>query len=46
MARFGDAMLGALPIKVSLPGMGIQDNLGDKVKKLGSPVGKFGNGGA
>jgi len=26
--------------------MGIQDNLCDKVKKLGSPVGKFGNGGA
>ncbi|MDI1342970.1 MAG: DUF2493 domain-containing protein, partial [Pseudolabrys sp.] len=42
-----DAMLNVLPIGVIVfPGSGIQDNLGDKARKLGIPVWKFGNGGA
>ena len=42
-----DAMLNVLPIGVIVfPGSGIQENLGDKARKLGIPVWKFGNGGA
>ena len=42
-----DQMLDVLPIGVMLfPGNGIQENLGDKAKKLGIPVWKFGTGGA
>ncbi len=38
-----DAMLQTLPIGVMVfPGTGIQENLGDKAKKLGIPVWKFG----
>ena len=42
-----DQMLDVLPIGVMLfPGNGIQENLGDKARKLGIPVWKFGTGGA
>ena len=42
-----DQMLDVLPIGVILfPGNGIQENLGDKARKLGIPVWKFGTGGA
>ncbi len=38
-----DAMLQTLPIGVMIfPGTGIHENLGDKAKKLGIPVWKFG----
>jgi len=41
-----DQMLDVLPIGVMLfPGNGIQENLGDKARKLGIPVWKFGTGG-
>jgi hypothetical protein len=40
-------MLDVLPIGVMVfPGTGIQANFGDKAKKLGVPVWKFGEGGA
>jgi hypothetical protein len=42
-----DAMLDTLPVGVLVfPGTGIQENLGDKARKLGIPVMKFDNGGA
>ncbi len=42
-----DQMLDVLPIGVMLfPGNGIQENMGDKARKLGIPVWKFGTGGA
>ena len=42
-----DQMLNVLPIGVIIfPGTGIQENLGDKARKLGIPVWKFGTGGA
>ena len=42
-----DAMLDALPIGVMVfPGNGIQDNLADKARKLGSPGWKVRSGGA
>jgi hypothetical protein len=42
-----DQMLDVLPIGVMVfPGTGIQENLGDKAKKFGIPVWKFGSGGA
>lgn len=40
-----DAMLDVLPVGVIVfPGTGIQENLGDKARKLGIPVMKFGGG--
>jgi hypothetical protein len=42
-----DAMLEVLPIGVTMfPGTGIHGNLADRVRKLGIPVWKFGEGGA
>jgi hypothetical protein len=42
-----DQLLDVLPIGVMLfPGNGIQENLGDKARKPGIPVWKFGTGGA
>lgn len=42
-----DLILTMMPIGVIVfPGTGIQDNLGDKARRMGIPVWKFGNGGA
>jgi hypothetical protein len=42
-----DQILDVLPIGVTVfPGTGIQDNLGDKARKLGIPVWKFRSGSA
>ena len=42
-----DQMLAVMPIGVIIfPGTGIQDNLGDKARKMGIPVYRFDKGGA
>ena len=45
--NYNDQILGVMPIGVIIfLGTGIQENLGDKARKLGIPDWKFGTGGA